>query len=99
MSRWRRPKITGTKPPRPIPNTNEITTFFHCGKCMGERPPQVSPRQWMHLEIGFTPLGLQVWCVRCECNVCHIDFQGQRHPANVGRIREPGELPPEETLQ
>jgi len=90
----RRPSPPGRPPQRPIPNTNEITTFFHCAKCTPAKPPQVSPRQWAHLEIGFTPLGLQVWCVRCECNVCHVDFQGQRHPANTGRRPEPGEEKP-----
>lgn len=91
MSRFRRPRTAAARPPRPIPNTYEITQFFHCAQCMPARPPHLSPREWMELEIGFTPLGIQVWCKRCECNVCHIDFQGQRHPANLTRRLEPEE--------
>lgn len=72
-------------PDRDISNTNCIHTFFHCGKCSILRPPDQSMREWAQLEIGFTPLGLQVWCKRCECNVVHVDFEGQKHPANNTR--------------
>lgn len=70
---------------RDIPNTNEIIQFVHCGKCASQRPATRSPRQWARLEVGMTPIGLQVWCKRCECNVFHIDFEGQHHPANCTR--------------
>lgn len=91
MSRYRVLRRGGPpKPPqRDIPNTNEIGTFFHCGKCMPQKPAHLSPRQWKNLEIGFTRIGLQVWCVRCEVNVCHIDFEGQKHPANTAYKGEP----------
>jgi hypothetical protein len=65
-----------------IPATNEIVLFFHCGLCLKEKPAGVSPRDWAQLEAGFTPHGIQLWCRRHECNVIHIDFQGQTHPAN-----------------
>jgi hypothetical protein len=68
-----------------IENTNEIKQFFHCAKCIGDKPSDVSPREWAQLEVGFTKRGLQVWCKRCECNVLHIDFEGQKHPANTTR--------------
>lgn len=71
--------------PRDIPNTNEITMFFHCKKCFARKPPNKSPREWAELEAGFTPLGIQVWCRRCEANIVHIDFQLQQHPANATR--------------
>jgi hypothetical protein len=32
----------------------------------------------MHLEVGWTPKGLQVWCKRCERNVLHLDFEGRK---------------------
>ena len=68
-----------------IKNENEITTFFHCVRCFDDRPADQSPRDWARLEVGFTEIGLQVWCKRCECNIAHIDFEGQRHPANTTR--------------
>ncbi len=72
---------------REIPATNEIHTFFHCALCLESLPSGFSPREWAQNEVGFTPLGLQVWCKRHECNVCQSDFEGTRHPANMGRMR------------
>jgi hypothetical protein len=70
---------------RPIPNSNEIISFFHCRRCLEEIPDGVAPREWAQNEVGFTKLGLQVWCRRHDANVIHIDFQGVQHPANTGR--------------
>lgn len=68
-----------------IPNTKEIHSFAHCGNCMSAKPPDVSPQEWVSIEAGFTDLGLQVWCKRCESNIMHIDFEGATHPANTTR--------------
>ena len=68
-----------------ISNDNEITTFAHCANCMPMKPKHLSPRDWVDIEAGFTDIGVQVWCKRCECNIMHIDFEGQRHPANTER--------------
>jgi hypothetical protein len=57
---------------------NEIKVFFHCKKCLEEIPDGVSPREWVRMEVGYTELGLQVWCTRHEENVIHIDFLGQQ---------------------
>lgn len=57
---------------------NEILTFFHCAKCMRDKPPNLSPRQYVRNEIGFTPKGLQIWCIRHEENIIHLDFRGQK---------------------
>lgn len=70
-----------------IPNTNEISSFFHCANCLDDKPDDLAPREWVSIEAGFTPLGFQVWCIRCEANIIHIDFEGVQHPANVERIR------------
>lgn len=70
---------------REIPITNEIVMFFHCKTCIEKLPAGQSPRSWADLEVGFTKIGLQVWCKRHECNVCHIDFEGQQHPAALNR--------------
>jgi len=71
---------------RPIPMSNEIQAYCHCGSCLADRPPNVSPAEWAKLAIGWTKLGLQVWCERCSMNVLHIDFQGQKHPASTSAI-------------
>jgi hypothetical protein len=76
---------------RVIPSSNEIVRFMHCGLCLMEKPPDESPRTYAKLEVGFTALGIQVWCRRHEANVVHIDFQGQKHPANLHRLRKEGE--------
>jgi len=59
---------------------NEIQLYFHCGRCLAEKPSDVSPREWGQLEAGWTKHGFQVWCKRHEVNVVHIDFEGQKHP-------------------
>lgn len=77
-----------------IPITNEIKAFFHCGKCIEdikflvETKGNASPRAYAQLEVGWTVLGLQVWCKRHECNVISIDFEGQKHPANISQGEE-----------
>ena len=68
---------------REVPNTMEIVQYLHCSRCLDELPRGVSPQQWTRPDIGFTAIGLQVWCSRHNCNVMHIDFQGQKHPANL----------------
>jgi hypothetical protein len=68
-----------------IPATNEIRAFIHCNLCLEERPPDQSPMEWARLNVGTTPAGFQVWCVRHDANVVHIDFEGRKHPANGAR--------------
>jgi hypothetical protein len=71
-------------------NKNEIHTFFHCRLCLEEKPPRVSARDYARLEVGFTPAGVQVWCVRHDANVVNIDYEGHKHPANMTRDRTDG---------
>jgi hypothetical protein len=59
--------------------------YFHCIQCIDEKPATISPMDWSQTQVGWTALGLQVWCNRHNCNVVHIDFQGQQHPANTDR--------------
>lgn len=73
---------------REIPNTHQIGMFFHCGLCIeqyAKEDPPMSRADFSKIEAGFTPLGIQVWCRRHECNIVHIDFEGQKHPANTTR--------------
>lgn len=69
---------------------NHITAFFHCIRCIDERPAGVSPRDWGQLEVGWTPRGLQVWCKRHELNVLHVDFEGVKHPAVTDTVGDFG---------
>jgi len=66
-------------------NDLNISAYCHCGLCLEERPDGVSPRDWGQLEVGFTREGIQVWGKRHEVNVIHINFQGQKHPADMTR--------------
>jgi hypothetical protein len=66
-------------------NEKEILMYFHCGLCLKEKPPDVTPRDWIHIEAGWTQKGFQVWCVRHECNVINMDFEKHKHPANATR--------------
>jgi hypothetical protein len=60
------------------PTPNEIESFFHCRSCIQQRPDNLSPREWVHVEVGWTTKGIQVWCVRCEKNIIHLDFEGKK---------------------
>ena len=66
-----------------IPNTLSLSTYMHCGRCIAEIPEGMSPQEYSDLSVGFSTIGLQVWCNRHECNVAHIHFEGQCHPANL----------------
>ena len=77
-------------PASPIPNRLAINSYLHCGLCLNSRQTDQSPREWAQLEVGFTSIGLQVWCKRHAVNVAHIDFQGYQHPANTTRERGDG---------
>jgi hypothetical protein len=63
---------------REIPNTREIKAFMHCAQCLKESQPQ-------NIEAGWTALGFQVWCRTHDANIAHVDFEGQKHPANTSR--------------
>ena len=88
-------QLPGTKPDNEEPTRNdsrvpnEIQTFMHCRKCVEgwrtdpEESGHCSPRDYARLEAGWTQIGLQVRCVRHDCNVVHINFEGQRHPAET----------------
>lgn len=53
---------------------NQITSFFHCRRCLQERPDGTSPRDFSSLEVGWTEKGLQIWCKRHDMNVIHIEL-------------------------
>jgi hypothetical protein len=74
-------------------NVLQIEAYMHCGMCLKELPSGESPESYARLSVGWTRRGLQVWCVRHEVNVLHVDFEGQKHKANTTRALRPGEKP------
>lgn len=66
---------------------NLIDMYWHCAKCLAERPPHLSPQEWARTQAGFTPDGLQVWCVRHDLNIGHVKLdldRGHRCCADCG---------------
>jgi hypothetical protein len=57
-----------------VPDTDASPyRFVHCAKCVGEMPGYVKgPRYWMRFEIGLTPTGLLIRCVRHDMPVAHL---------------------------
>jgi hypothetical protein len=74
-----------TGKPKRVGNKLEIKAYMHCGLCLQEMPEGVSAQQFQRIEVGWTEYGLQVWCRRHDVNICHIDFEGQTHPADTSR--------------
>lgn len=50
---------------------NQIFGYINCGKCLDELPEGQSPKEYARLNVGLTPHGIQVWCVRHDCDVIH----------------------------
>ena len=67
---------------------NNIVAYLHCKLCLKELPPLTSPAEWSANDVGWTKEGLQVFCRRHKANVLHVDFEGQRHPAALHRVKE-----------
>ncbi len=57
---------------------NDIKLYFHCGKCLNEKPENVSPSEFSRVEAGWTDKGLQVRCIRHDINIINLDFKGQK---------------------
>ncbi len=58
-----------------IPNLREIRLYIHCNKCVRDGMPEAP-------SVGFTDIGLQIWCDYHNANILHIDFENQKHAAN-----------------
>lgn len=44
-----------------------IVRFFHCRTCLPLKPEDVSPREWVRMEAGWTATGvIVIRCVRCD---------------------------------
>lgn len=67
-----------------------ISHYIHCAKCDDEEALQVlreegimSYLDYQQVEVGFTDVGIQVWCKRHNHNIIHFDFEGMSHPFAV----------------
>lgn len=75
------------------PAENHIKQYMHCSLCIDEMPQGISPQDWARTQTGFTPQGIQVWCVRHNCNVLHMNFEGKSpFPTETGRVPREGEV-------
>ena len=65
---------------------NGIEQNIICSKCETEfllgSTDSRSLQDYSRLDIGFTSIGVQVWCRRHNANVVHIDFAGQKPTAD-----------------
>jgi hypothetical protein len=75
-------------------NENNIETFYHCKSCVEELKnangsvenlSMIDPASkgeshasYARFEVGWTKQGFQVWCIRHDVNVIHINFVGQK---------------------
>jgi hypothetical protein len=61
---------------------NLIEQVVICSKCEAEfrlgSTDSRSLQDYSRLDIGFTSIGIQVWCRRHKANVVHIDFGGKK---------------------
>ena len=65
---------------------NGIEQNIICSKCETEfllgSTDSRALQEYSRLDIGFTSIGVQVWCRRHDANVVHIDFAGQKPTAD-----------------
>ena len=69
-----------------------------CSRCADDvtegRAGLVSMAEYMQLDVGFSSVGLQVWCRRHDANVVHIDFRGCELPSDFRCILRKTSTPP-----
>jgi hypothetical protein len=53
----------------------EIGVYWHCAKCLAERPKGQSQQEYARCQLGDHPQGLQLICVRHNCNIAIITPQ------------------------
>ena len=64
-------------------NENNIGMYLHCKICASAIPEGESPATHARIAVGWTPVGLQIWCARHDINIMHVDFEGVKHPADL----------------
>jgi hypothetical protein len=53
-----------------------IISFVHCGDCCNEIPAGESLQDYARYELGFSGDGFQVWCLRHDREVVHLNSDG-----------------------
>lgn len=74
------------RPPkdRPIPTDDVGLSYINCTMCVIEAAKTGQHiKEYARMTVSFTDIGLQVYCLRHEVNIIHIDFQGTKPPANL----------------
>lgn len=58
--------------------------YLHCSRCVQEHPKgEVSMREWMRLELGLTPTGFLLRCVRHNIPVVHLTPEAMQTIVNI----------------
>jgi hypothetical protein len=61
-----------------VKSKNVIGMYFHCKMCLEELPKTESPMSWSRTQCGWTSKGVQVWCIRHDTEIVHLDLLGQK---------------------
>ena len=65
---------------------NNIKDPIVCVSCFKEyetlQNPDIALQDYLKVDVGFTRIGIQVWCQRHNKNICHIDFEDNRPVAD-----------------
>lgn len=80
--------MRGRRRPQSITATDAAIRTLRCARCVRDLETNGLTEDEMKTQLGnlrvsFTDVGLQVWCLRHNCNVIHIDFEGRKHPAST----------------
>ena len=71
---------------------NDIREPVICETCFKEyetfQNPDIALRDYVKGDVGFTRIGIQVWCQRHNKNICHIDFEGNRPVADFRSLEK-----------
>jgi hypothetical protein len=54
---------------------SEINQLIYCGDCIETNVYELSHQQ---VKVGFTSIGLKVWCLQHDKEVIHIDFNNAK---------------------
>ena len=71
---------------------NNIKEPIVCETCLKEyaafQNPDITLRDYIKVDVGFSRNGIQVWCQRHNKNVCHIDFESKRPLADFRSLEK-----------
>ena len=68
-----------------------INSHIVCNECIKElstlSSSDINLKNFVKFEVGFTNLGIQIWCIRHNINVCHIDFDNNQLSADFRSLK------------